>query len=200
MDRPTSMEITYEITPDDLFRYSKESAKEISIYVYNGVFMGVLLALFVFGDILLAVYAAFKNDGSIRVDSPNILPRAGIALVIWIIYYAGLMTMGKWSFRRSAKKATGENGLYCEHTIQLTDDGFTETTHVNRNIISWKAVQHIKETANYIVITLRLTSRYLIPKSAFSNPDDIRTFVETVEKYVLDANPPLESNVTASFN
>ena len=189
------MEITYEITPDDLFSYSKGTSKGTNIYTYNAVFMSVLVMLFLFGDILLAVVAAFKNDGSIKVDSVNILPRGIIALVIIGIYYVVVMKLSKQWFRRAAKNVTGKNGFFCEHKIVLADDGFTETTHVNRNFASWEGVENVQETASYITITLRSTSRYFIPKRAFSSTDDTRAFVDTAQRYINEANVPRQPNV-----
>lgn len=189
------MEIKYEITPDDLFYYSKEASKGTSLYTYSAVFMTVVVVLFMLADVLMAVLAAIKNDGSIKVDAANILPRCIAALIISGIYYVAMMTLSKGLFRRSAKNATGKNGLFCKHTIMLATDGFTETTHVNKTFISWEGVEDIKETASYLIIGPRLGARYFIPKRAFSGPDNIRSFVETAQKYIDDANvPPSQSS------
>ncbi len=79
--------------------------------------------------------------------------------------------------KRSARKVgstTEKNGLFCEHSLLVDENGLTETTHVNRNFVSWEAVEKVSETANYVTIHIRLGSGYFIPKRAFSSPDDIQ--------------------------
>ncbi len=184
------MEITYEIIPEDITYYSKEAVKGTSTYTFNVIFMSVLVVLFMLSDMLLAVVAVFKNDGSIKIDSINILPRLLIALVILTIYHMALMTLSKRAARKAASNVTGKNGVFCEHTIKLTSDGFTETTHVNQNFASWEGVEKITETPNYVAITYRLGSSHFIPKRAFANAADIKAFVDTAQTYLDEANIP----------
>ena len=87
----------------------------------------------------------------------------------------------------------GKNGLFCEHILELDDAEFTETTHVNRNFLSWETVQGVAETKSYVTLLIRAGSSYFIPKRAFSSPEEIKDSVSIAQNNIeraLSLTPP----------
>jgi hypothetical protein len=184
------MEIEYEIVPTDITYYSKEAAVGTSTYYFQVIYICTIGILFMISDLILALVAVIKNDGSIEVQSIHILPRLIIYFAILGISYVALMTFSKAMARKAMNISTGKNGLFCEHTITLDEKGFNETTEVNRNFLSWECVDKITETKNYVSLRVRLGSSYFIPKRAFSSADEIKAFVSTASKYIEAAQIP----------
>lgn len=183
------MEIKYEIVPTDITYYSKEAAVGTSSYTIQVIILCSVIVLFMLSDMILAALSTIKNDGSITVFSYNMLARLLISFAIMGISYLALITLSRVTARRVTSTA-GKNGLFCEHTITLDEKGFTETTDVNRNFLSWVGVEKITETNNYVTIHARLTSAYFIPKRAFSGEGQIKAFVSNVSTYIETARIP----------
>jgi len=183
------MEIKYEIVATDITYYSKEAAVGTRFYTIQVVILCSVTILFMLSDMILAAVSTITNDGSINVRSLNMLPRLLISFVILGIMYFGLITFSKFAVRK-AHTVAGKNGLFCEHTITLKEDGFTETTEVNRNFHSWEGVEKITETKNYVAIHIRLGSVYFIPKRAFSGEDQIEAFISTISTNIEIAGVP----------
>jgi hypothetical protein len=184
------MVIKYEIVPTDITYYSKEAAVGTGSYTFQVIYICTIGILFMISDLILALVSVIKNDGSIEVRSIHILPRVIIYFAILGISYVALMTFSKVAARKAMNISTGKNGLFCDHTITLDEKGFTETTDVNSNFLSWECVEKITETTNYVSIRIRLGSGYFIPKRAFSSADEIKVFVSTVSTYIENAQIP----------
>lgn len=184
------MEIKYEIVPEDITYYSKEAAVRTSFLTLQAIMWVVMILLFMMSDMLMAVLSVFLNDGSVKIYSVNIIPRMIVGMTLMGISYVALMTFSK----KAAKKfqeTSGKNGLFCEHTLELGDAGFTETTHVSQNFISWEAVKEIEETKNYVALLVRAGSSYFIPKRAFSSSEEIRDFVSIAQNHIEKASSML---------
>ena len=173
------MEITYEIVPTDIFQYSKEAAKGKLVTNIGSFTIAIVILLFVFADILLAVIAVFKNDGTIKINDPQILLRLVVGMAIWLGSCLFLVLVGKFGSKKLLQ-APGRNGLFCEHKIVFEESGFTESTDVNRSFHSWEGVDKIAETEGYVTIYIRLGSGYFIPKRAFPNKQAVLDFIEAV--------------------
>jgi len=187
------MQVKYELTPEDLTLYSREGVKGTNVYTVMAIMWVVIIVLFMMSDMLMSVLAAFFNDGSIRVDAMNVLPRMIVGLALAGISCFVLMRVSKQAYRKFAA-TPGKNGVFCEHTIELDEVGFTETTHVNRGFQSWDGVEKITETKSFVVLQVRAGAGYLIPKRAFSSPEEINQFISIAQGYLNSAysphNPP----------
>jgi hypothetical protein len=174
------MTIQYEITPDDFRRFAIEAAKATTLYTVYTVILVAFAVLFMLSDMLLALVAIAYNDGSVKVDGFNMLPRLIIGWVIIGIVVIGGKIWGNWTFKK-ALAVSGKNGLFGEHTMTLDDAGVTESTEVSRNFCSWEGVEGLAQTPNFIALSVRLGSRYFIPKSSFSSKDDLHQFIKAAE-------------------
>lgn len=178
------MQISYELTPDDLASYSKEMAPQNKPQHYFLVaFYAGLMLLFLFSDMLFAFFVSYEGKPL------HFFARFGIAAAILAIFYLTAMTISKYSARK-AQKTPGPNGLFCEHTITFASDGFTEETHVNRCFHTWSSIEKVAESKNFVSIQLRLGYPYAIPKRIFSEESQAKTFISTVEKHIESSRIP----------
>jgi hypothetical protein len=60
-------------------------------------------------------------------------------------------------------------GVLCEHIIEIDENGFTESTSVNRDFRSWNAIYKIKENKKYIFIFIAKYVCHAIPKNSFDS-------------------------------
>ena len=182
------MQIKYELLPEDLVHFSKEAAKGTSQHTVQVILFTVVILLFILSDLLLSMAAVFLNDGSIRVESVHIIPRAIVALALIGVTYFALMATSRKAFRRVAA-TPGKNGVFCDHTIQLDEAGFTETTDVNKAFYAWDTVEEITETKSFVLLKVRMGATYMIPKRAFSSPEEIAGFIATAQTHLASATP-----------
>jgi hypothetical protein len=193
------MQIKYELVPEDLVYYSKEAAKGTTVFTVQVVMWTVIVLLFIMADLLWSLIAVFLNDGSIRVESVNIIPRAIIGIALIGISYFVLMAVSKQASRRYAA-TPGKNGVFCQHIIQLDEAGFTETTHVNKAFFSWDGVEEVRETKSFVILQIRVGAAYLIPKRAFSTPEEISQFVSAAQTYLESATSPHDPPPPPAFH
>lgn len=188
------MILKYEVTPIDLQRYYKDILTGMTVYTLYTVVVVALTILFMMSDMFIAVAAVFYNDGSIKVDSVHMLPRFIIVLTISALLW---LILNVYSKRALAKTAAtpGKNGQFCEHTITLDDQGFTEETEVNRNFHSWEGVDNIRETQHNVIIQVRLGSGYFVPKNSFRDADEKAAFIRTVNDH-LERNKPQAKEIS----
>lgn len=184
------MEIKYEIVPTDIAHFSKEAARGTTSNTIQTIIICSIGVLFIFSDLIFALFSPFINGGCIEFRSVHLLPRIIAYFAILAISYFVLMTVGKARITKVLNNVTGKNGLFCEHTITLDDKGFTETTDVNRNFTYWEGVEKITETKNYVAISQRLGSNYFIPKRAFTDENQIKAFIASVSSYIDHASIP----------
>lgn len=175
------MEIKYEITADDILNYSREAAKGTTMQTIQVLLINAVFLLFVFSDIILAVLSINKADGSILITS--VLPRSLVGMAILVIANVTFIAISRRAARKIAN-TSGKNGVFCEHMITLDENGFTETTDVNRCFHAWEGVEKITGTPNYLTIHIPLGMGYFIPKRAFSSIDEQHAFVAEVQKHL----------------
>lgn len=129
------MQITYELTPDDLAVFSKESAPQNTPQHYTLIaFFTGLMLLFISSDLLFAFYVSYEGQPL------HFFARVAIALTIIAVFSVTMMALSRYLFRKAQKNSSGPNGLFCEHTITLDTPGFTEVTHLNRCFHAWSSI------------------------------------------------------------
>lgn len=174
------MELKYELTPTDLVEYQKESSKKGTSHVAQVLVFGAVIVLFTISDVVLSLFLTITPTTSLGL---NLLARSTTGLVLLGVTYVVLMAIAK----RQATKASvtlGPNGVFCEHTFAIDESGFTETTHVNKNFGVWAGVEGVEVTLSFVVVKVRLCCNYFIPRRAFANDEEIRTFVTTIRGYL----------------
>ena len=180
------MKITYELTPQDIFEHARESAVGTRERNVNVTFIVMIALAFIFGDAVIAGLEGkfFDEDGFSFVYL--IVRVIGCAVVMVGLYLAIRLLAGRKV--KEIERTDGPNGVFCEHVIELRDDGFSEETTVNKTFQSWKGVTGIDEAASYITIGVRMTGGHIIPKRAFSSPEEAREFVTAARRYLQESN------------
>ncbi len=177
------MEIQYEITADDVPKILNESHKRTAFYTVQTLVSAAFGLLFVSADIILTIVAMFKNDGAIRLSDPQILVRLAISIGIVAVTSTILMVAGKFTMK-NAFQSPGTNGLFCQHTIVMDEKGFTESTEVNKSFHAWEGVEKVLESANFVILQIRLGTGYHIPKRAFASAEELNGFVSLAQGYI----------------
>jgi hypothetical protein len=177
------MNITYEITPADVHLYSAEAEKGTSLFKVYSRLITILIILFVFGDILVGFVSVAYNGGSARIDAVSMVPRIIIAVMIMGILFIGSKLWSKHAMKKFLS-TPGKNGCFCEHTITLDDEGFTESTEVNRGFQSWEGVEGVTQTDHFVTIKIRLGAGHFIPKRIFASKGHVYDFIEAVESHL----------------
>lgn len=184
---PVNLEIKFEYFPADMPKIVAETCKGMQFHNIQLVIITSYFIIFMVADMGIALVAMLLNDGSITIASPNLIIRFVIGIAILLASELVLMLIAKSSTRK-AYSTPGKNGLFCEHTIELNDRGFVETTGVNSNFHAWEGVESIKETENYLTIQVRLGAGYSIPKRAFANDQALKQFADTAQNLIRTAN------------
>jgi hypothetical protein len=186
------MQVRYELTPDDMIPISQEGQKGTDLHKVYLTIITILGLFFMMADMILLVVFVFLNDPTIQV--PDIGPSLIIKLLLWIVviglFWAILMTVAKRGVKNALSKP-GINGIFCEHLIEFDEDGFTESTAVNRAFHAWKGVDSVSETDNFVLITIRLGATHFIPKRSFESDAERSAFIAAVNDHIVSASVPL---------
>ncbi len=73
------------------------------------------------------------------------------------------------SLKKREKAHRDRGGFFCEHTIEINEDGVRETTSIDEIFVKWEVVNSIDQNAEYIFIFLSEVTFYFIPKRAFKS-------------------------------
>lgn len=185
------MKVDYEITPDDLFTFYKEAVKGSSYYNEQVAIFTIIGLVFMVSDLIVLIFVVYLNDGSVQIGdfTVTILIKGIVWIVLMCIVWLVLTSFSKREVRKSGI-APGINGVYCKHSLEIDDLGFTEITKVNKSFNNWEGVESIRETESLVLITIRLGPIYFIPKREFEDDAQRLFFLETVEEHINKANLP----------
>lgn len=166
------MQVTYNIEEKDLFHLYKYILKKPK---YFWGYLGNVLAAPI---LVLVVYRLLRIDW--------------VYTMIWVIVTAFFMAfLLQYRVKRRIRKSLNQNakGILGLHTIEISKDGFRETTDVNDSFHHWKGVKAIEDNAEYIFIYLNdLLGVHIIPKRDFPSPEQARQFYRLSIEYWKEAN------------
>jgi hypothetical protein len=166
------MEVEYELTPDDLYAFQ-----------WRGAFVSprgrkarrTAYILWVVAVLLFAIVPAIGADGFAisRVSFTFIAVAIAIAFLFqWLLE--------RWLMRRTILQLIRDEkpgrGLLGRHRIVATEEGLTESTPVGESRTSWAGVDRIEEDPRYIFIYTSVAAAHIIPKRAFSDPQEAEAF------------------------
>lgn len=180
------MEINYELNPDDFIKFSKEIAPTQKKHKPLVIIYAIMYLLFIFADIIYALFSGTLKDWNPSALIMNILLRTFITFAVILVCLGIIKLITKIKAKEVLKEP--ENGLFCEHRIILTENELIELTDVNTSRYSWKAIGELKELENFILINVLMSSTYVIPKRYFENQKHINKFLETANYYRLNAD------------
>lgn len=179
------MEINYELTSEDFYKFSRENAPSQNTYRPLALTFGIIFLTFIFADIFYFALFGSLFDWKLGNFVLSVLVRCGITFgaVILLLYIFKLFS--KYSIKNAVKEE--KNGLFCDHRIVLTENELIELTEVNTCRYAWQSIGEIKELDNFVLIEVHLSGLFIIPKRNFSEAQQLRDFVNTARQYQQNA-------------
>jgi hypothetical protein len=161
------MKISYEITREDYWNFTKYGILHIP-NLRNQVIESILTPSII-------VFWLGIREG---LSTFNILFNIIEAIVLFSLGMLYIKKSHAMKFKDSDKP-----GILCEHTSEITVNGFREQTKFNDSFESWERVRHIESDKNYIYIYTCFSTGNLIPKRAFTSNEDAEQFYNTAVSY-----------------
>jgi len=104
---------------------------------------------------------------------------ASIVPVVWFAFLGTVFLSLFWRFSRrvSAKRLRRlcppeENkGVLCEHTLELTDAGVTETSLVGQHSTTWAGILRVVETTSHVFVYIGSNMAHVIPRAKVLDGD-----------------------------
>jgi hypothetical protein len=166
------MEVSYEITPDDLFAFQWRAVFESPLgrRTRRTVYLGWTLAV-----LLFAAVPAIGRDGFV-VSRISV---TFIAIALPIVF------LGQWFLERRLmrgailrllEKEKPGKGQLGRHRIVVSEDGLVESTAVGESRTSWAGVDRIEQNSDYIFVYTSPAAAHIIPKRAFEDERDAERF------------------------
>ena len=67
--------------------------------------------------------------------------------------------------------------------LELLPDGLKHTMNASTNTVAWPAVKRIDDAEGHLFFLLDDNSGFVIPRRAFADEEQYRTFAETARRY-----------------
>ncbi|HWB58462.1 MAG TPA: YcxB family protein [Chthoniobacteraceae bacterium] len=166
------MEIRYELTPADMrafIAYNRKHSPQVRRLRYISVGFIALVCLSKAWEL--------GRDTTAKLVIFAVSFAAG-CVVMWILNRV-LRAILEWRSHTPEQRP----GLYCQHTIALSEKELIETTEVNEGRHSWKGVLKVVETPRHIFIYVGPNAAHTIPKRAFPDAASARGFFEQAVKF-----------------
>ncbi len=168
------MEVSYELTPDDLYAFQWRAAFESPLgrRTRRTVYLGWTLAV-----LLFAVVPAIGADGFVvsRISFTFILVALSIVFLGQWFLERRLMRRAILRMLQDEKPGRGQLGA---HRIVVSEDGVIESTAVGESRTSWAGVDRVEQNPDYIFIYTAPTAAHLIPKRAFKDTQEAERFYQ----------------------
>ena len=172
------MEVTYELTPDDLWHYNlyylrhKDPLQSLLRTSPITKFGYALLCLIMLADTIIFVISLFGHH---NVDWGMLFGPAALIFVL-----PRLLQPTK---KRLAKNASQQRGFLCEHIVSISPEWLAERTSVNDSKMAWMTIQTIEEDPAYFFLFLSKRVAFIIPKRAFSSLAEADSFLNNARRY-----------------
>lgn len=147
------MRVTFNLTRKDCFN--------LNFYILKRFFLLYIFIFLIFSFILGIITKSFTENLLFPFILGSIIYSIGIAFILSFILV--LIVVFRLFFSSRYKM-----GVLCEHTIDIDEKGFTESTIVNRDFRVWSSIYKVKQNNRYIFIFITKYSAHAIPKNAFS--------------------------------
>ena len=178
------MEVEYELTPDDLYRYQWRASTR-SPSVKRAKLGAYLSVIFLFS--VLTVLSGLGADGFE-------FSRASWMWIAWIFpIVIAMWLFEKRQMRRTIldhlKEEKPGRGQLGAHKISLNEAGLVESTAVGESRTSWAGVDRVEHDEKYIYIYTAPHAAHIIPKRAFRSPQEAESFYQASRIKTIAATP-----------
>lgn len=163
------MKITYSITKEDFWNYSKYVRFKSPRFKISLVF--AILSW------LMAPTGMFILFKSIKISLLTVMP----IIIIHLVYLYPLAKYAAFKYIDSDKNALSEQ------TVYITPEGVSKSTNFQQIFSKWYIVNKIEMTTNYILIYSNPVTAIIIPKRIFNTEDEALKFYDTANNYLKDS-------------
>jgi len=131
--------------------------------------------IWVLAVVLFAIIPAIGSDG-FAVSRISF----GFILVALPIVFLLQWLLERWVIKRTIrsllKDERPDRGQLGRHRVVLGEDGLVESTAVNESRTAWAGVDRVEQSPDYIFIYISPATAHVIPKRAFSDPQEAEAF------------------------
>lgn len=166
------MEVEYQLTHDDLYAFQWRAVFESprGRRARRLVYLGWLLAI-----VLYAFVPAIGPHGIT-------LSRVSLTFIVTSMLIVSVLqwSLDRWLVRRAIrqllKDERPDRGQLGRHRLILDEDGLTESTAVGESRTRWAGVDRVEQNREYIYIYTSPAAAHVVPKRAFSTPEQAEVF------------------------
>jgi len=173
------MNISYTVKPADMgafFAHNRRHNAKIKRARCTALVRAVIVSL---------IYAFIRSPDP-RHEIAYFL--ANFLIVGSCTWFLGDLFLRVKQWHRFRKK--DHTGLFCEHTITLTDDALIEVTPVNEATHPWSTLHSVIDSKKYIFIFVFANAAHIIPKHAFPSVEASHAFFLRARELFDNAHPP----------
>jgi hypothetical protein len=175
------MNVKFELTVEDYKKSLRNFRWNIPKFRHKYIFSVLQFPILIFGVTLFI--RTFDTD-----HKPPFSYLVASSIILGIIIAAILDSYG---IKKLIKKLHKDGGHFCEHTIEVNEEGVREITSINDTLYNWKGIKDVMDNEEYIYIITTSMASLAIPKRAFNS-------IEEANKFRNKATELLKENETCS--
>lgn len=176
--REDALEVTYELTTDDLWHYNqyylrhKSSLQSLIVTSLITRIGLAFLCLILLADTGIFIASIFQNH---NIEWGMLFGPAALVFIT--------LRLLPPSRKRIAKAASQRPGFLCEHIVNISPEWLAEKTHVNDTKVAWITLHSLEEDKSHFFFFLSKTVAFIVPKRAFSSPLEAQAFLDRSQRY-----------------
>ncbi len=167
------MKVTYELTPEDVWHYQgyyrRYKAALRPTYVY--LLLGMCGFVCVGGG-----FVAWEAWARYQTVQWNVL----LPLAVLVFIIPRVLPPSK---ARITKLHRQKLGTFSQHSYQISQEWFSQTTPVNQSKDAWVLFLSLEEDKDYLYYFKTKATAYIIPKRAFTSYSDAQAFLDASRRY-----------------
>ncbi len=171
------MTITYQLHTADLVAAAKYTAINTPS-VKRQITITPLLTSIVAGAII--IYLGYFGWGRLRVEELIF----AVISAIFAYIFARFLAMSSFVSRFTKIASDGKPNFARSITMSLEEAGISSTSELGTGTIFWSTIQKIDEDNRYIYVVLPSANIAVIPKSAFPDLNQAKTFINNLRSHI----------------
>lgn len=161
------MNINYEITGNDIWSFNRYVMFKIPKFRRSFITNTLFIPLLIFA---VGLFAKF-----------NIINLVFAVIVATLVYYFFAMALMK---RKIIKINSKKEGVLGQQSMEISFSGVKVTTGTSSSEMSWKKINSIAETKQYIYIFISDQNAYIIPKRVFTSESEEQQFLSNSKAFL----------------
>jgi hypothetical protein len=168
------LEVEYELTARDLYAFQWRGVFESprGRRARRNLYLGWVLAI-----VLFALVPAIGADG-FTISRVSF----GFIVVAIPVVFLFQWCLERWLVRRAIRQLLKEErpdkGQLGRHRLVLGEESLSESTAVGESRTAWVGVDRVEQSPDYIFIYTTPSAAYVVPKRAFSDPQQAEAFYQ----------------------